>query len=347
MSFLIGALKIIFLLGFLVFIHEGAHFLVAKKCNVAVREFSIGFGPKIFSKKKNETNYSIRAIPLGGFVDMYEDDINANNENILKENNANSFLNSSKSKRFAITIAGIVVNVLFGFLIYFILQCGVQNVTTTIDRIDESAQSNLAMLQGGDTIKEVNGQKIRLKSQIDIAIASAGKEEAELKIERNGIIQEVKIPVKKITNEENNTVSYRLGVYMKKADKTFENQVYYAFWKTAYFAEMLGKSVSSMFKGNINPNEMVGPIGISEMIVETDGFYEFFYLLAVVSISLGVTNLLPIPGLDGGRLLLIIVEAIRRKPLKRETEAQIQLLGFSFLIMLSIYVAFNDVVRIM
>ena len=92
---------------------------------------------------------------------------------------------------------------------------------------------------------------------------------------------------------------------------------------------------------------MVGPIGISEMIVETDGFYEFFYLLAVVSISLGVTNLLPIPGLDGGRLLLIIVEAIRRKPLKRETEAQIQLLGFSFLIMLSIYVAFNDVVRIM
>ena len=83
------------------------------------------------------------------------------------------------------------------------------------------------------------------------------------------------------------------------------------------------------------------------MIVETDGFYEFFYLLAVVSISLGVTNLLPIPGLDGGRLLLIIVEAIRRKPLKRETEAQIQLLGFSFLIMLSIYVAFNDVVRIM
>ena len=92
---------------------------------------------------------------------------------------------------------------------------------------------------------------------------------------------------------------------------------------------------------------MVGTIGISEMIVETDGFYEFFYLLAVVSISLGVTNLLPIPGLDGGRLLLIIVEAIRRKPLKRETEAQIQLLGFSFLIMLSIYVAFNDVVRIM
>ena len=107
MSFLIGALKIIFLLGFLVFIHEGAHFLVAKKCNVAVREFSIGFGPKIFSKKKNETNYSIRAIPLGGFVDMYEDDINANNENILKENNTNSFLNSSKSKRFTITIAGI------------------------------------------------------------------------------------------------------------------------------------------------------------------------------------------------------------------------------------------------
>ena len=172
---------------------------------------------------------------------MYEDDINVNNENILKENNTNSFLNSSKSKRLAITIAGIVINVVFGFLVYFILQCGVQNVTTTIDRIDESAQSNLTMLQSGDTIKEVNGQKIRLKSQIDIAIASAGKVEAELKIERNGIIQEVKIPVQKITNEENNTVSYRLGVYMKKQIKHLEIKYIMLFGKQHILQKCLEK----------------------------------------------------------------------------------------------------------
>ncbi len=345
MGFIIGALKIIFLLGFLVFIHEGAHFLVAKKCNVAVREFSIGFGPKIFSKASKGTNYSIRAIPLGGFVDMYEDDLET--KNIQLNNNEISFLDSSKSKRFAITIAGIVVNIVFGFLVYFILQCSVANVSTTIDRIDTSYGNELSMLQSGDTIKEINGKKIRLKSQIDAQIASANTENVKVKVERNGEIINLSIPIQKIVNEENNTTTYKLGIYMKKADRTFKNQVYYAFWKTTYFAEMLGESVLSLFKGNVKADEMVGPIGISEMIVKTDGLYEFCYLLAVISISLGVTNLLPIPGLDGGRLLFIIIEAIRRKPFERETEAKIQLLGFSFLILLSMYIAFNDVGRIL
>ena len=345
MVFIIGTLKIIFLLGFLVFIHEGAHFLVAKKCNVAVREFSIGFGPKIFSKASKGTNYSIRAIPLGGFVDMYEDDLE--NQNVQLNNNEISFLDSSKSKRFAITIAGIVVNIVFGFLVYFILQCSVANVSTTIDRIDTSYGNELSMIQVGDTIKEINGKKIRLKSQIDAQITSSNTENVKVKVERNGQILDLSIPVQKIINEENNTTTYKLGIYMKKADRTFKNQVYYAFWKTTYFAEMLGESVLSLFKGNVKADEMVGPIGISEMIVKTDGLYEFCYLLAVISISLGVTNLLPIPGLDGGRLLFIIIEAIRKKPFERETEAKIQLLGFSFLILLSMYIAFNDVGRIL
>lgn len=345
MGFIIGTLKIIFLLGFLVFIHEGAHFLVAKKCNVAVREFSIGFGPKIFSKASKGTNYSIRAIPLGGFVDMYEDDLE--NQNVQLNNNEISFLDSSKSKRFAITIAGIVVNIVFGFLVYFILQCSVANVSTTIDRIDTSYGNELSMIQVGDTIKEINGKKIRLKSQIDAQIASSNTANVKVKVERNGQILDLSIPVQKIVNEENNTTTYKLGIYMKKADRTFKNQVYYAFWKTTYFAEMLGESVLSLFKGNVKADEMVGPIGISEMIVKTDGLYEFCYLLAVISISLGVTNLLPIPGLDGGRLLFIIIEAIRKKPFERETEAKIQLLGFSFLILLSMYIAFNDVGRIL
>ena len=351
MSFIIGAIKVIFLLGFLVLIHEGGHFLVAKKCKIAIREFAIGFGPKIFSKNKDGIQYSIRAIPLGGFVDMYDENFENNNseEKIAKDkkNGKISFLEASKTKRFAITVAGIVVNVVFGFLIYFILQCTVQNISTTIDYVDEESKEALAVLEEGDTIKEVNGEKIHLKSQIDFAIAEAGKESAELKIERNGEIKTVTIPVKKIVDEENETTSYRLGIYMKKADKTIFNQLYYSFWKTAFFAESLGESVLELFTGNVTPNQMVGPVGISGMIVETNGVYEFFYLMALISISLGVTNLLPIPGLDGGRLLLIIVEAIRRKPLKKEIEAQIQLLGFSFLIMLSLYVTFNDVIRIL
>ena len=338
MSFLIGAIKVIFLLGFLILIHEGAHFLVAKKCKIAIREFSIGFGPKILSKTKDNIKYSVRAIPLGGFVDMYDEGKDLNGKT--------AFMNSSKPKRFAVTIAGIIVNVFFGFLVYFILSTTTQNISNTIDYVEPESSVALQELKSGDIIKEINGQKIHLKSQIDMAIVASAKDSAELKIERNGETLTVTIPIKKVVDEETGNVSYRLGVYMKRAENNIPSKLYYSFWKTAYFAESLGNSVLELFKGNVTPNDMVGPVGISEMIVETNGIYEFFYLMALISISLGITNLLPIPGLDGGRLLLIILEAIRRKPLKTETEAQIQLLGFSFLIMLSLYVTFNDVIRI-
>ena len=190
MSFLIGTIKIIILLGFLILIHEGAHFLVAKKCKIAIREFSIGFGPKILCKTKDNIQYSVRAIPLGGFVGMYDEGKDLNDKI--------SFVNASKSKRFAVTIAGIVVNVIFGFLVYFILSTTTQNISNTIDYIEPESSSALQELKSGDIIKEVNGEKIHLKSQIDLAIASSNQESAELKVERDGEIFTVTIPIKKL-----------------------------------------------------------------------------------------------------------------------------------------------------
>ena len=140
--------------------------------------------------------------------------------------------------------------------------------------------------------------------------------------------------------------TYYLGVNMKMAPDTFVNRCYYGLVETKTFLFSIVDNVKQLFTGNVGIDQMTGPIGIGEMVSQTNGFKEFIYLMALISISLGVTNLLPIPALDGGKILILIIEAIRRKPMKPENEINIQLLGFSILIALSIYVSYNDILRL-
>ena len=214
MSFIIGAIKIIILLGFLILIHEGGHFLVAKACKVRVREFSIGFGPILYSWQGKETKYTIRWIPFGGYVDMLGE--------AERDDGEGSFSKASVPKRIAIVVAGAAVNIVFGLIVFFILAC--------IARHD----------------------------------------------------------------------------------------IGFAFKQTGLYILDVLNSVKLIFTGNLNMEQMVGPVGISEMVVQTDGLFNFVYLMSLISVSLGVTNLLPIPALDGGKILILIIEWIRKKPLKEE-----------------------------
>ena len=240
--FFINALKIIFLLGFLIFIHEGGHFFVAKLCNVKVNEFAIGFGPTIWSKQGKETKYAIRLIPLGGFVSMEGEDEESEHER--------SYSNASIPKRVAIVAAGAVVNIIFGLIVYFVLVAVVYK------------NSSIALQATGGFISSI-----------------------------------------------------------------FE-------------------SLKMLFTGNIGIKDLSGPVGISKVVSNTTTFANYIYIISAISVSLGVTNLLPIPALDGGKILLLLIEAIRNKPLKKETEIQIQLIGFSILIALSIIVTYNDIIKI-
>lgn len=140
--------------------------------------------------------------------------------------------------------------------------------------------------------------------------------------------------------------TYYLGVNMKTAPDTFLNRCFYGLMETKEFTFSIVDNVKQLLTGNVGMDQMMGPIGIGEVVSQTNGFKEFIYLMALISISLGVTNLLPIPALDGGKILILIIEAIRRKPMKQENEINIQLLGFSILIALSIYVAYNDILRL-
>lgn len=140
--------------------------------------------------------------------------------------------------------------------------------------------------------------------------------------------------------------SYYLGVNLKQSENTFLNHIIYGGIETKEFAFSILDNIKMLFTGGVSVDQMMGPVGISEVVAKTNGAKEFIYMLALISLSLGVTNLLPIPALDGGKILILIIEAIRRKPLKEKTEINIQLIGFSILIALSLYITYNDILRI-
>lgn len=416
-SFLLSAIKIIFLLGFLILIHEGGHFIVAKLCNIKVNEFAIGFGPTIWKKQGKETKYAIRLIPLGGFVSMEGEE--------QRKDTERSFSNSSIPKRIAVVIAGATVNIVFGLIVYFSLTSITETHISNI--IDTTYGENATkVFKSEDEILKLNNKKIRTKTDIDNIMQVANGEEITALIKRDGNIEEVKITpmevktkvtgiylsannsgeeatkiikidegssayeqglkvndiIKKVNNEDvtgdqnkiveqinkdNDTIKfiverdsqeieievtpeevprYYLGITLKQAEKNFINNIYYGFFETKDFLLSIFDNLKMLFSGKVGVDQMVGPVGISSIVSKTKGFEEYIYMIALVSLSLGITNLLPIPALDGGKLLLLIIEAIIRKPLKEEVELGIQLLGFTVLIAFSIFITYKDITNI-
>ena len=413
-SFLIAAIKIIILLGFLILIHEAGHFTVAKLCKVKVNEFAIGFGPAIWKKQGKETKYALRLIPLGGFVSMEGEDERSEDDR--------SFSKASIPKRMLIVVAGATVNIVFAVIVYFaLISSSGTYVSNVVDETINGYAAGQIGLQNGDEIIEIDGEKIKSQKDINEVISNSNGEEVNIKIDRNGEILEynvkpTEVPVKTtgiylddeakiiavekgsssekagiqandklikvnsvdINGDPNKAVeainekglntmlltverggqqiqieltpdyisTYYLGVNLRLAPDTFWNRCINGGMQTADFLTSIVDNLKQLFTGQVGVDQMMGPVGISEVIAKTDGVREFFQMMALISLSLGVTNLLPIPALDGGKLLILIIEAIRRKPLKQETEINIQLLGFSILIALSLYVSYNDILRI-
>lgn len=193
----------------------------------------------------------------------------------------------------------------------------------------------------GDKILKINDEKIRLKSDIADVLSDSDGSELKVLVERNG--EEVELKIKPTEYSEG---YYILGVQVALLDASVSERFYFAFWETINFIESMFESIIMLFTGNVKIEQMTGPIGISEIVVKSSGIYDFIYLLCLISLSLGVTNLLPIPALDGGRIVLLVVEGIRGKALKEEIELGIQSIGFLLLILLSLYVSYKDILRI-
>lgn len=415
---LVTILKVVFLLGFLVLIHEGGHFIVAKLSKVKVNEFAIGFGPTIWKSKKGETKYALRLIPLGGFVSMEGEE--------ERSEAKGSFSKTSIPKRIAIVAAGGVVNIIFGLLVYFVLATTTsQFVSQKIDSIQENFGAMQAGIISGDEIISINNKKIRRQKDITNILQKSNGENVSVKVKRdnkeitytvkptnvpsrdtgiylgmqgenvttkivgvypnspaekagiqvNDIIKSVngkvveedpykivqyiaesnedvefeiirKDKLIKISVTPNTINNYYLGVQFELADKNFANTVQYAFWETVDFSVSIVDNLKMLFTGKVSANQLMGPVGISGVVAETSSIKDFMNILALISLSLGITNLLPFPPLDGGKIVILLIEAIRRKPLNENIEIKIQLLGFAILITLSVFITYNDILRI-
>ena len=333
LSILLNAIKIAFLLGFLIFIHESGHFLIAKLFKVKVKEFAIGFGPIIWEKQGKETKYVLRIIPLGGFVNLLGEEEASEEEG--------SYSRASRWKKILILLAGGSVNIIFGLIVYFVLATGSGNfISTTIDKTIENSPAQSASLQFGDKIISANGKKIRLKSDLD-SIVSTG-EKLTLEIKRGNEIININI----IPEKDDKTNIYFLGILFQVAENSLKSNLYYGYWDTVEFTKSVLIGIKELFSGNVGIDQFTGPVGISEVVVQTSNIEQFVYILAVISLSLGVTNLMPFPPLDGGKVLLLLIEAVIRKPIKENINNAIQTAGFILIMVLAVVVTYNDVLRI-
>lgn len=328
----------ILIFGFLIFIHELGHFLFAKKYGVAITEFSLGMGPKIFSKKgKDGIDYSLRLFPIGGFVSMVGES--------EESDNPNSFNKKPAYQRFIITLAGAVMNLLVGVIIMVILTSTNQRFGTTKigEFTNDSTSSQYLMLE--DEIIKVGNTRVHTASELNYEIMRKGYEPISLTIIRNGheiVIDNVVFPT--ITNE--GIVFGTTDFFVYGEEKTFYNVIKNSYFSCKSTIKMIWDSLYDLVSGRYGMEQVSGPIGVTGAITNAakTSTYSLFYLVVVISMNLGIFNLLPIPALDGCSLLLLLIEMIARKPIPQKIEYGIKAIGFILLMGFAVIISFKDII---
>ncbi len=353
-------LAALLMLGIMVTVHEAGHFFAARICKIPVKQFAIGFGPKIveWKSKKHETLFSLRLIPAGGFCMFYgEDQVEGFDKKDTR--NLNNF---AVLKRMFVVVMGPIMNFVLAFLICFsfYLVSGVEKVEygyVQINSVEENSPAQAGGVLTGDIITAVNGQDTfglqdekntktgafinTFKKQdvpLDITV-KRGEEEVQLQVVpkadasgelKLGITFKPLIDKQEIVHLnvfESISASYQMCVYQGGA--------------------ILGALKNLIFKGE-GLNQMAGPVGVVSIVAEqtkTYGFSAYLSLMVMISVNLGLVNLLPIPGLDGSRLVFLLIEGIRKKPISQKVEAYIHMAGFMVFILLFILLTWQDIVR--
>jgi len=347
-------ISMLILLGVLIFVHELGHFLVAKWAGVGVLKFSLGFGPRLIGKKIGETEYIVSMVPLGGYVKMIGEV--EGDEEISPSDEKRSFQKQSVLKRFGIVAAGPLSNFLFAIIAFaFIFSIGVPTFTSKIGNVQEGTAAYGAGIKKGDRILAINEREISKWSELAEIVSSNQGEPLVITLEREGKIFSFTVEPTIISGENifgEKTHSYRIGVSV--SDETIIERIHpfkaipEGFIQTWWWTKITCLSVSKMIMGVISPKTLGGPILIAQVAGERakEGFLPFVFFMAVLSVNLGVLNLLPIPVLDGGHLLFFVIEMITGKELNLKWREKAQQIGFFLLILLMLFVFYNDIVRI-
>jgi len=349
----INIISVIILLGVLVFVHELGHFLMAKWAGVGVLKFSLGFGPKLVGKKIGETEYIISMIPLGGYVKLLGE---SPDDQLSEDDEKRAFLKQHVLRRIGIVAAGPVFNFLFAIMVFAIVyMIGIPVLTTEVGDIQKGSPAFQAGLKGGDIILAINGEDVSDWGELAGIIVNSEGRELEIKVERNRKIEDFRLKAELIRSENifgEKVDSYKIGI--KASSHTIIERLnpFSALWagieQTWYITKITLISIVKMVEGKLSVKTLGGPILIAQMAGARaqEGIVPFIFFMALLSINLGIINLFPVPLLDGGHLLFFIIELISGREVNVKWREMAQQIGFALLIMLMIFVFYNDIVRI-
>jgi len=351
----INVVAVIILLGVLIFVHELGHFLVAKWSGVGVLKFSLGFGPRLFGRKIGETEYVLSAIPLGGYVKMLGE--SEDEEELSPEDEKRSFLKQPVFKRIGIVAAGPLSNFLFAIFAFAVVYgIGVPVSTSMVGVVQEGGAAFEAGLLSGDVITAINDREISRWSELASVVDESRGERLKIQIDRGSKVFDVYVtpqPVKSknVFGEEIDT--FRIGVGI--SDETVVERkspigaLVTGTQQTWGWTKLTCLGMVKILQGIVSPKELGGPILIAQMAGSQvrKGLVPFIFLMAVLSVNLGVLNLLPVPVLDGGHIAFFLVEAVTGRAVSMRWREIAQQVGFFLLILLMIFVFYNDIARIL
>ena len=413
------AIAFIIIFGSIVFFHELGHFIFAKKAGIMVREFAIGFGPKIFGMTKGETLYTIRLLPLGGYVRMAGEDldsielqpgyrlgvrVNENNEidqivlnqnkqfpdmlfleversdlmkemyiegydeeerlvryrvarnAVIIENNTETFIapfdrqfgSKTVGQRSMAIFAGPLFNFILAFFIFLALGLlqGIPTNEPIITTVADNSPAALAGMKDGDLVKEIDGMPITEWEELSLAVRDSANEPMTFVIDRDGTKEELIVTPKEVATEAGKVA--QIGVqYKSPLEKNPIGAIVFGAEQTYEWTKRIFTILGTLVTGSFSIDDLSGPVGIykaTETVAQL-GVYNLMYWAAILSINLGIMNLLPLPALDGGRLLFFLFEAIRGKPVDKQKEGMVHFVGIMLLMVLMVVVTWNDIQR--
>ncbi|MEG1457636.1 MAG: RIP metalloprotease RseP [Bacilli bacterium] len=347
MNFIVTLLILILILGLIVVIHEFGHFIAAKRQGIFISEFSIGMGPKILShkSKKDGIEYNLRLFPIGGFVSMANEEIEGTKlrkDQILE--------NKSFPRKLLVLFMGILFNFILTIVLLFInaLIYGAPELRPVVGLVQENSSAYNSGLKKDDLILSINNKKVSSWDDVILIIQyDKSTDSFDFEIERDNKKQVINIIPKVKVEDDKEVRTFGIGASTKKY-YGFVSSLKYSFTGFGKMTSSLFNILGRLFTGKLGLDNLSGPIGVFNVIdqVKSSGFENLIYLTAYLSLNVGILNLIPIPVFDGGRILIVTIERLRRKKINPKFESYLNTAGFILLIILVIFVTLSDIIKL-